>query len=191
MKYILSFLFIFLFGHLLVRGQVADIDSLNKLLTHTGEDTNRVLLLIELSANYQFYESDTALSLTKEASGLARRINYVRGELRAICRQGEVLHLRGELPQALEAELMAIQLSQKFNLPDVEAEGLTFLATIYIDLAEYRQALNYLFRAKKIYDNINIKLLHPDAQQISPYSLSNIGYAYEKLIKKQSPKQVD
>ena len=180
MKFILITLFLLLSGVQLTHAQ-RSIDSLTKLLAHSDEDTNKVLMLIELAGNYQFSASDTALVLTDEAIQLARKIKYDKGELRAISRQGEVRHLRGELPLALESELTAIQLSQKYNYPDVEAESLTFLATIYLDLAEYRQALNYLFKAKKIYDNINIKLLRYDAKQIAPYALSNIGYAFEKL----------
>ena len=180
MKFILITLFLFLSGVQLAHAQ-RSIDSLTKLLAHSVEDTNKVLVLIELCGYYQFSDSDTALVLSEEAIQLARKIKYAKGEIRAICRQGEVRHLRGELPLALESEMTAIQLSQKHNYPDVEAESLTFLATIYLDLAEYRQALNYLFRAKKIYDNIDIKLLLYDAKQSPPYTLSNIGYAYEKL----------
>ena len=180
MKFILITLFLFLSGVQLAHAQ-RSIDSLTKLLAHSVEHTNKVLVLVELCGYYQFSDSDTALVLSEEAIQLARKIKYAKGEIRAICRQGEVRHLRGELPLALESEMTAIQLSQKHNYPDVEAESLTFLATIYLDLAEYRQALNYLFRAKKIYDNIDIKLLLYDARQSPPYTLSNIGYAYEKL----------
>ena len=163
-----------------LKGQ-SNIDSLTNQLIHLGDDTTKVIKLIELSSIYQFNKSDTALALSEEAIQLARKIKYVKGEIRAITRQGEVRHLRGELPQALESELTAIQLSQKYNFPDVEAESLTYLATIYLDLAEYRLALNYLFKAKKIYDNINIQLLSEEAKQIVPYSVANIGLAYEKL----------
>ncbi len=178
MKNILIILF--LFGSCVLNGQKR-IDSLASQLLQSSEDSNKVVLLIELAANYQFHNSDTAIILTESAIQLARKINYVKGELRAISRQGEVRHIRGELPQALESELTVIKLSQKFNYPDVEAEGLTFLGTIYLDLAEYRQALSHLSKARKIYDNINIKLLSEESQQIPPYTLSNMGYAYEKL----------
>jgi len=157
------------------------VDSLKNLVANTNADSTKVLLMIDLAANYQFYNSDSALAVIEDATKLAQSTDYKRGELRAICRKGEILHLRGALPQALEAELTGIQLSQKYGYRDIEAECLTFLATIYLDLAEYRMAYHYLFRAKKIYDNIDIKLLFGSAQQIPPYTLSNIGYAYEKL----------
>jgi len=157
------------------------IDSLNTLLAHATSDSTKVLLRIDLAGIYQFNNSDSAVTIIEEALKQAREIRFKRGELRAIVRQGEVRHLKGELSQALEDELNAIRMSQQYNYPDIEAESLTFLATIYLDLAEYRKAQAYLFRAKKIYDNINTRLLTGGALQIPPYTLLNIGYAYEKL----------
>jgi tetratricopeptide (TPR) repeat protein len=180
MKYIFIVSLMIASGLQVVGGQTAVIDSLNKVLLRTGQDTNRVLLLVELAANYQFLNSDTALSSTDEALKLSRKLNFVKGETKAISRQGEVRHLRGELPLALEAELTAIQLSRKYNYPDGEAESLNFIAAIYSVLGEYRQALNYLFQAKKIYDNIASQL-STVAQHFPAVVLSNIGEAYEKL----------
>ncbi len=181
MKFILSTLLVLALGTRVIHGQVREIDSLNTLLARTGQDTNRVLLMIELVGNYQFFNSDTAISLAEVALELARKLNFKKGEITAISRQGEVLHLRGELPQALEAELLAIALSRKHNFPQLEAESLTFLATIYLDLAEYRQALNYLFQAHKIYRNFRSQLPTGIAQLFHAFVLSNIAEAYEKL----------
>lgn len=75
MKFILIALFLFFSGVRLTHGQ-RYIDTLNKAFSRTGEDTNRVLLLIELSANYQFSNSDTALTLT-EVSYTARTKNQL------------------------------------------------------------------------------------------------------------------
>jgi signal transduction histidine kinase len=136
---------------------------------------------VEVAGAYQFFNSDSALILTHKAMELARELHFTRGEVKATSRHGEVLHIRGELPQALEAELMAIQLSRKYNYQEAEAESLVFIATIYLDLADYRQALTYLFQAKNIYDKIAGQLSSGVAQQFPPYALSNIGKAYEKL----------
>lgn len=157
------------------------LDSLNNLLTHSTSDTTTILLKIELASIYQFSNSDSAIIIIEEALRQAQDIDFKKGELRALSRLGEVRHLKGELSQALEDELKAIRLSQKYNFPDVEAESLTFLATIYLDLEEYRKAHVYLFRAMKIYKTINTKLLFGGAQQVPPYTLLNIGYGYEKL----------
>jgi two-component system NtrC family sensor kinase len=165
------------------RAQMTVIDGINKQLLHTGQDTSRVLLMVELAAYYQFFNSDTALLLTEEAIENARNLNFKKGEIKAISRQGEVRHLRGELPQAFESELSAIQLSREFKYPETEAESLTFIGNIYLDLGEYRQALNYFLQAKSIYDKIINRLSKGSAEQFPSFVLSNIGRAYDKLKK--------
>jgi len=181
MKYVITIFLMFVVNLHTIHGQVTRTDSLNKLFLRAGKDTNSILTLVEIAGAYQFFNSDSALILIHKAMELARELHFTRGEVRATSRQGEVLHLRGELPQALEAELTAIQLSRKYNYQEAEAESLVFLATIYLDLADYRQALTYLFQAKNIYDKIAGQLSPGVAQQFPPYGLSNIGKAYEKL----------
>jgi len=181
MKHVLTAFLMLVASLQVVRGQAPDIDSLTKVLARTNEDTNRVLLLIEIAGNYQFFNSDTAMLLIAEALNLSRKLNFTEGEVRAISRQGEVRRIQGNFPQALEAELTAIKLSTKYNYSEAEAESLTFIAFIYLDLGEYRQALNYLFQAKKIYGKIAGQLSTGIAQNFPSFVLSNIGEAYEKL----------
>ena len=169
MKYILYAFLISVIGPRMARGQNISV-----------QDTNRVLQLCDQAGYYQFFNSDTSLLLTFEAEALAQRLVFKMGEARAISRQAEVRHLRGEFPQALEAVLTAIQLSRKYKYPEVEAESLTFAGTIYFDLGDYNQSLTYLFQAKKIYDIIAHQLLGA-AQQFPPFVLKNIGSVYEKL----------
>ncbi len=181
MKYVFTILLMFALNLRTIHGQVTRTDSIHRLLLRAGKDTNSILTIVEVASAYQFFNSDSALILTHKAMELARELHFTRGEVKATSRQGEILHLRGELPQALEAELTAIQLSRKYHYPETEAESLIFIATIYLDLADYRQALTYLFQAKNIYDKIAGQLSPGVAQQFPPYGLSNIGKAYEKL----------
>ena len=87
MRYIFTIWLMFVSSIQVISGQATDIDSLSKLLVRTSEDTNKVLLLIELAGNYQFFNSDTALSLTEQALKFARKLNFTRGEVKAISRQ--------------------------------------------------------------------------------------------------------
>ncbi len=181
MRYIFIMLSLLVSSTSIIHAQVTDIDSLSKKLLHTSQDTDKILLLVELASNYQFFNSDTALLLTEQAIKQARKINFKRGEIKAISRQGEVRHLRGELPQAFESELLAIQMSRQFNDAESEAESLIFIGTIYLDLTQYRQALYYFFQAKNIYDSIGNKLSKGIAEQFPSFALTSIGRAYEKL----------
>lgn len=142
-------------------GQAGESDSLEKLLAQTRQDTNRVLLLTELAANYQFFNSDTALTLLNEAMKLSQKLNFSKGQIRVLTRMGDVLHVRGELPQALEAQMRALQLTSKSPDAEGEAQCLIFTALIYIEVGEYRQGLNYLFKAKKFMRRFCNNCLHP------------------------------
>ncbi|MBD0289122.1 MAG: tetratricopeptide repeat protein, partial [Flavisolibacter sp.] len=159
-------------------GQNRVTDSLAKLLAQTQQDTSRVLLLAELAGNYQFFKSDTAIALAREAIGLAQKIGFKKGEIRAEIRLGEIHRLRGEFPQALQEEFKALRLSRKTGDVQGEAECLSFAGPVYTELGEYRQALDYLLSAKKIYETL--------PQRIQAFALSNIGNAYEKMGKLDS-----
>jgi two-component system, NtrC family, sensor kinase len=154
-------------------GQEPVIDSLKKLLVETNQDSSRVLLLIKLASEYQFFKLDTAMMLAHQAIDLAQQLHFAKGEIRALTRLGEVLRIRGEFPQALEANLRGLQLSRQTDNLEEEAGTLSFAAIIYIELGEYRQGLNCLFQSKKIYENIYPSFIS--------FRLTNIGDAYEKM----------
>jgi len=154
-------------------GQEGITDSLKRLLAQTKQDTSRVLLLTELGGNYQFFKSDTAILLVHQAIVIAQKVAFVKGEIRALTRLGEVLRLRGEFPQALEAHLKALQLSRQTQNLEEEATTLSYAALIYVELGEYRQGLNYLFQS--------MKAREPYTTDLTAFRLSNIGNAYEKL----------
>ena len=141
-------------------GQEHVTDSIKRLLVLTQQDTKRVLLLSELAGTYQFFNSDTAIVLAQQAIALAQKLQFSKGESRALTRLGEVMRVRGEFPQALEANLKGLRLSRQTNNIEEEANTLSFTAHIYIDLGEYRQGLNYLLLAKKIYEVFLNNCLH-------------------------------
>ncbi len=160
------------------RCQDRKADSLEKLLLQTPQDTTRVLLLVQLTLRNTFFKSDTALILARQAIALAQKLGFSKGEIRALIRLGEARRLRGEYPQALEEQLMALQLSRQTHNSEEEANAFKFIGLIYIDLGEYRHGLNYLFQSMEISKRIH--------QQFSAVGLSNIGNAYEKMGKLDS-----
>lgn len=154
-------------------GQVGVADSLKKLLAESRQDTMQVLLLIGLANNYQFSKSDSAIILVNKAIEQARRLHFEEGEIRALARLGEIMRVRGEFAQALEAHFRALRLSRQSHNLKEEANTLSYAAVVYNELGEYREALNYLFQSEKIYESIS--------QLLSGFGFSNIGNAYEKL----------
>jgi tetratricopeptide (TPR) repeat protein len=157
-----------------VKSQIInEADSLEKLLLQTPQDSNKVLLLAELTMRYQFFKSDTALILAQQAIALAQRLHFSKGEIRALIRLGEVRRLHGQYPQALKEQLRALQLSRETHSAEDEASSLKYAGLIYNDLGEYRQGLNYLFQSKRISESI--------PEQLSVLELTSIGNAYENM----------
>ena len=143
-------------------------------LANAPQDTNRVKLLIDSSEQYYFTNPDYCLFLANQAIDLARKINYINGEITALFHAGEALRLLGDFPAALDMQFKALELNRQAENKNGEATSLGFIGLIYADLTEFRQALNYLTQAQKIY-------AHHTNPMMNSFNFSNIGYAYEGL----------
>lgn len=168
-----------------VFGQQQLVDSLKRVLVKTQQNNLRSLILTELASNYQFFNADTAILLTQQAIDLAVRNHFPKGEAAALTRQGEVYRLQGDYPKALETHLKALSISRATDNRSEEANALCFAAVVYIELGEYRQGLDCLFEAERIYCQNSTE--PPIYKQFSKqyayagFRLSNIGNAYQKL----------
>src|SRR6266542_6941223 len=124
---------------------------LSKSLNYSiRKDSSDVLWLIELAYMYRFSKPDSSIIFTKEALYLARQLNYDRGESLALITLGENFRLEGDFPQALEDLFNALRISRNIGDGEMEENSLDFIGIAYIELGEYRQGLNYLYKAKKI-----------------------------------------
>jgi len=166
-------------------GQRQIVDSLKRLSAQTPLNDLQTLLLTELAANYQFFNADTAIILTRQAVDIATRNHFPKGAAAALTRLGEVYRLQGEYPQALEAHLKALSISRDTDNQSEEANTLSFAAIVYVELGEYRQGLNYLLQAERIFrqNPYEFAAYKPFSKQhaYAGFRLSNIGDAYQKL----------
>jgi len=166
---------LFLSANLMIAvGQTRETDSLKRLLSKTSEDTNRVVLLSQLGFTYRFTKTDSCIILTEQALNLARKLNYRKGEVRALNTIGESLQTLGDFPKALEREFEALQISKIIHDVEGEAMSLIYIGVVYVALSQYREALDYLQQGVKIYENLAVP------KNLS-FGLSSIGNAYEKM----------
>jgi len=152
--------------------QTFQTDSMKNLLAQSRMDTTRVLLLSQLANKYLFFNPDTAIIMTQQALQLSRKLNFRRGEVRALTQFGAILLTQGEYPKALEVEFEALRISKNSHDPEAEATSMVYIGAVYIRLSEYLQGLRYLQQALRIPDctrNMNI------------LALSNIGDGYERM----------
>ncbi len=149
-------------------------DSLKNLLIQTRQDTSKIMLLLELSTKYRFFNPDSSVLFAQQAMQLADKANFPKGEARALYVYGESIRFRGDYPQALQAQFKALQISKRNNFLEEEELSLGSIGFVYNDLEEHRQSLIYLFEAVKING------LRSD-KYVRGRWLSGIGQVYEKM----------
>jgi len=147
------------------------VDSLRQLLARPQSDTNRVLLLCQLSDQLWTQRTDSAAGYARKALGLARRIGYRHGQGEALNRLGAALR-ESNLARALELFQQSLRLAEATHDQRLKAQNLRSIGIIYVYLRDQRQGLAYYFRALKIGEQ-----LHDERRVV--IELSNIGLAYD------------
>jgi len=150
------------------------VDSLEQLMAKTGQDTNRVKLLMQIGNEYFFTNPDTARVIAEKALALSRELHYVKGVVANLNELAETIRFLGNYPLALKLNFEALQMNREMKDINGEARTLTFIGYTYIEFREYRQGLEYLLTANKI-----DKETHNQLRET--FSLTNIANAYDLL----------
>ena len=138
-----------------VLSQNARIDSLKRVLTKSRQDTSQVMTLTRLSTGYSYYSTDTSIKLAQQALRLARRLNFAKGESRALEAISLTMRVNGDFPQALGYALKALAIAQTRHEPAELAWRINMIGLIYFDMGEPQKALHYFQQAKQIFDVIS------------------------------------
>jgi two-component system NtrC family sensor kinase len=130
------------------------IDSLRHQLSIATEDTTRILISSKLSALYAGLNTDSALAIDQRNIELSRRINYSKGEIRALASLGNNFETKGDIPKSLESEFKALEIAQDKHLPLEESICLTNIGDIFWDLNDFPKAINFYQRATHVENSI-------------------------------------
>src|SRR4051812_42707484 len=142
MKLFLINLLLFISSLITVAGQTPLSDSIKRILHKTWQDTSRILLMADLANQYQFFNSDSAIIIAQQAIGEAQKMKYLSGEIVGLIALGEIYRNRGDYPQALEKLFTALGKSRNIHDAVGEANSMCFIGIVYMEVSEYRQALN-------------------------------------------------
>jgi hypothetical protein len=96
-------------GQTFLTANLTEPDSLKRLIAHVPQDTSMVLLLVRLSSDYRFNKTDSSLIIAQEAIQLSQKLNFTKGEIRALSIAGEACRFQGEFPRALEYQFNALK----------------------------------------------------------------------------------
>ena len=148
----------------------SQIDSLKIYLTETDQDTSRVQILNAVSGLYRS-QPDSAMYYGQQALTLAKKINYVRGEIGAMLSISMALVELGNLPSGMNLILKAVRMAEDNRYFDQMARGENRMGSIHVQLDDFKTAIDYYQRSYKLYNEIG-------NQFWASALLSNIGHSY-------------
>jgi tetratricopeptide (TPR) repeat protein len=147
------FLSVFMSGY--IQGQGNRSDSLLRQIESSPKDTSRVLLILEAAQSYYFSKPDSCLTLALQGLELSRKIEYSNGEVNALEMAGEAYRFLGDYPKSLEMQFGALQIYDERRDSEGAAVAKGFIGFTYLEMEEYRHALQYLLPAKPVLAKAN------------------------------------
>ena len=144
-----------------------EIARLQAKIRNAQEDSSMVFDIELLSAQYSS-DLDSSIHYTFKALNLSRRINFHKGELRALTHLASVLRQYGLLLKAFNICHKGLQISRRYGEKSHEATFLGEIGICYRESGVFPEAMTYLKKSKNLYDSMGDKYL-------SAYQLNNIG----------------
>jgi signal transduction histidine kinase len=129
------------------------IDSLKQKLSSNNMDTTTVLTMVELADQYKFSNVDSALFYGQKALVTSRKIKFHEGEYKSLFIAGYALSMAGNSPRALELELKALRITEKYNFTIGRGQILNRLGIIYRSAGDFSSALFYHKQSKQLFDS--------------------------------------
>jgi tetratricopeptide (TPR) repeat protein/DNA-binding CsgD family transcriptional regulator len=138
----------------------ARVDSLLAVLPEAKEDTNKVLLLCEISVAYFQLAPDKGITYGRHALKLATRLKYERGIMKANNAIGRCHAVQTDLSLALKHFNDALAMARKLDSKDDIARLLLSIGNVFSEKGEHEKALNYHLKAKDAYEQAGVKNRH-------------------------------
>jgi len=156
--------------------QGSKVDSLQKALKTTRDDTTKINILSDLSFAYASNSTDTAMVYSQQQMKLAGQVNLPRFTAIAYNDLAIIQYYKGEYSEALLNNKKALQLREALGDPAQIVSSLNKIGVIYQELGDYEKAANIQLRVLKIAEK-----LHNEAY-IST-TLNNISFLMQKVKK--------
>ena len=146
------------------------IDSLRQILKVTESDSNRVLIMSEMSSSYRLLNLDSALYYGQKSLAMAQDIKYLRGEVSSMISLARFFREEGNLPKAMDLSLQALRISESEAFYHELIRGKIALGVIYFDLKDFDTSIEHCRDALKIGNQYGSKFRN--------YLMMNIGASY-------------
>ena len=131
------------------------IDSIKQAVSISNSDTTTVLSMVELADQYKFSNVDSALFYGQKALVVSRKIKFQEGEYKSLFIMGYALSMAGNSTRALELELKALRITEKYNFTIGRGQILNRLGIIYRSAGDFSSSLFYHKQSKQLFDSIH------------------------------------
>ncbi|RPA68654.1 hypothetical protein EF405_08730 [Cyclobacteriaceae bacterium YHN15] len=156
----------------LTMGMVSTFATAQKDDLEIGKrDSVQVIQWVETGTSYFFTNSDSCVYYMFKALDLSRSINYDYGISIALYRLAESYRLTGDFVNALHFGFQALEHYRLIQDLDGEFAVISSIGSLYLDLSDYRKALDYLKQIEKQFNN----------QESFRLNLSNIRFVWTTI----------
>ena len=140
----------------------------------SDDNTEKVDILNELAKTYFGKSPSKVLELGKQAFALSKKLNYSKGEAKALNIIGISYWLLCDYDIAIEYFHNSLKISEKYNFKHYVAASYNNIGIIYHELKNNEKAIEYYHKALKIFKENN------DIKNVAD-ATNNIGVLYRKL----------
>ncbi len=168
---------------IVAQGQaVMNLDSLLKLVPRAKEDTNKVLLYINIGQQYESNHPELAKQYYREAGALSKAVNYPAGIIKYINNYTFVLNMQGRFDSSLLLNKQAVEISRQTKDSVNLGKTLFNTGTSYRNMGDFQSAIHYYEEGKKVFErhgNEEIQAISNDILQLLYYSLGQFDRAIQ------------
>ena len=127
-----------------------NIDSLWKVYSNAGADTNRLKALDDIAWTYVYNDPDTAIILAEKQLQLAQKTNQRKYEAIALKTIGVAYLNKDDSQKALEYLLKALKVNEEIDYKQGIGSCSNNIGTVYQYQSNYTKALEYYLKSLKI-----------------------------------------
>lgn len=152
-----SLFFSFVYSSIELHSQNSVIDSLQKKLIISKEDTAKVNLLNSLSDQYKRVDTEKIKQYSDSASQLANKLGFKKGIAASLINQGIYYRMKGDFPKSIEIFNQTLAYCKKEKLNKQEALCYMGIGVANDYLGKFEEALLNYEKSLKILQRLNDK----------------------------------
>ncbi len=154
---LITLLFLFVFAnrsayaqHTFSAGDQHLLDSLNRVITVTKDDSIRVHALVSVVNIYIIQDLDTAMAIAKRAEAIAKKINMKDGLGGCYGIYGYIMAEKGDPKGAIKYHLLSLDINKEIGNEKGIGADLINIAGCYYIMGDMAKALEYDYKALAI-----------------------------------------